>query len=179
MISDYLILIAAPFGVLFVHEFGHLLAARCFGVKVLSITVGFGIGIVEVNDRFGTCWKLALLPVSGSCRFLNEPAAQSLGPALDSPQPRALSDVPPICRAAIYAAGPVGNIALAAVFFCVALFQSGRVADVLTTYPYADMAVLASGLSLAVALFNLLPIPPLDGARIARFAIEAWREHGA
>ena len=32
------------------HEIGHLVAARCFGVRVLSISVGFGPEVIGVTD---------------------------------------------------------------------------------------------------------------------------------
>jgi regulator of sigma E protease len=48
--------------VLFVHELGHLLAARHYGMKVLSLSVGFGLPLMNFTDRHGTSWKLRGIP---------------------------------------------------------------------------------------------------------------------
>src|SRR5579872_3835485 len=49
----------------FVHEFGHYLAARLVGVHVEVFSIGFGPAIVTWRDRVGTVWKLAWLPLGG------------------------------------------------------------------------------------------------------------------
>ena len=53
--------------VLFVHELGHLLAARHYGVKVLSLSVGFGPQLIGFTDNRGTSWNLRAIPIGGSC----------------------------------------------------------------------------------------------------------------
>ena len=49
----------------FVHEFGHYLAARSVGVRVEVFSIGFGREIFGWNDRTGTRWKVSLLPLGG------------------------------------------------------------------------------------------------------------------
>src|SRR5579872_6086643 len=49
----------------FVHEFGHYIAARWRGVHVEVFSIGFGPAIVTWRDRVGTIWKLAWLPLGG------------------------------------------------------------------------------------------------------------------
>ena len=49
----------------FVHEFGHYLAARWRGVHVETFSIGFGRAITSWTDRHGTHWKLAWLPLGG------------------------------------------------------------------------------------------------------------------
>jgi len=51
--------------VVFVHELGHFLAARWAGVRVDTFSIGFGPAIFKWNDRRGTTWKLACLPLGG------------------------------------------------------------------------------------------------------------------
>ena len=48
-----------------VHELGHLLAARAFGVPVRRFAVGFGPVLLRRAYRRGTEWTLGLLPLSG------------------------------------------------------------------------------------------------------------------
>ena len=49
----------------FVHEMGHYLFARWFGVKVEAFSIGFGRELLGWNDKHGTRWKLCLIPFGG------------------------------------------------------------------------------------------------------------------
>ena len=51
--------------VVFFHELGHFLAARACGVRVETFSIGFGRELVGWNDRYGTRWKISLLPFGG------------------------------------------------------------------------------------------------------------------
>ena len=53
--------------VLFVHELGHLLAARHYGIAVLSLSVGLGPQLISFTDKLGTSWKLRAILIGGSC----------------------------------------------------------------------------------------------------------------
>ncbi len=48
----------------FVHEFGHYLAARIFRVKVVSFSIGFGPKLFGFN-KWDTNWEVRLLPLGG------------------------------------------------------------------------------------------------------------------
>ena len=49
-----------------VHEFGHFLAARSVGVKVLRFSVGFGRVLWQRRlGRDGTEWAISLVPLGG------------------------------------------------------------------------------------------------------------------
>lgn len=55
----------------FVHELGHFLAARLFGVKVLQFSLGFGSRIFGV--RLGeTEYRVGILPIGGFVKMLGE-----------------------------------------------------------------------------------------------------------
>jgi regulator of sigma E protease len=56
-----------------VHELGHFLAARLFGVKVLTFSIGFGPTLFQLRGR-ETTYRLALLPLGGFVRLLEEPS---------------------------------------------------------------------------------------------------------
>ena len=47
------------------HEFGHFLAAKLFGVKVESFSVGFGPILLHKNVR-GTDYRLSLFPLAAT-----------------------------------------------------------------------------------------------------------------
>ncbi|MBR1733876.1 MAG: site-2 protease family protein, partial [Alphaproteobacteria bacterium] len=48
--------------IVIVHEFGHYLAARKIGVKVLTFSVGMGPEIWGFNDTSGSRWCLSWIP---------------------------------------------------------------------------------------------------------------------
>jgi Zn-dependent protease len=71
----------------------------------------------------------------------------------------------------VAAAGPVSNFLLALVFTS-ALFVMVRTG--LTNgpaHPVFTMAVLGIELNVILALFNLVPIPPLDGSKVASYGL--------
>jgi regulator of sigma E protease len=56
----------------FVHEYGHFLAAKQVGVKVTKFSLGIGPEIFGVEDRHGTRWCFSLLPVGGYVMMLGD-----------------------------------------------------------------------------------------------------------
>lgn len=76
-------------------------------------------------------------------------------------------------RAALMsAAGPLGNVLLAAVAFGV-LWLTGLPWSYETAAPLQRMAFVFLFLNVLLALFNLVPLPPLDGAGIVRGLVPA------
>lgn len=51
------------------HELGHYLVGRWFGVKAQAFSVGFGKELVGWTDKRGTRWKLCALPLGGYVQF--------------------------------------------------------------------------------------------------------------
>jgi regulator of sigma E protease len=104
-----------------VHEFGHYLAARWAGVKVLRFSVGFGKPLL--SHRFGqdqTEWTLAALPLGGFVKMLDEREGEV--PAAEAH--RSFNRATVWRRIGIVAAGPIANFLLAIVFYWV-LFMHG------------------------------------------------------
>lgn len=56
----------------FVHEMGHYLVGRWFGVKADSFSIGFGREIAGWTDKRGTRWKLGMLPLGGYVQFAGD-----------------------------------------------------------------------------------------------------------
>jgi Zn-dependent protease len=67
-------------------------------------------------------------------------------------------------------AGPLSNLLLALVFTAV-LFVVVRVVPGPLAPAVAQGLALAIGLNVVLALFNLVPLPPLDGSHIAQWAL--------
>ncbi|MBW8458802.1 MAG: RIP metalloprotease RseP [Thiobacillus sp.] len=104
-----------------VHEFGHYLAARLAGVKVLRFSVGFGKPLL--SRRFGrdrTEWVLSALPFGGYVKMLDEREGEV--PAAEAH--RSFNRATVWRRFGIVAAGPIANFLLAIVFYW-ALFLHG------------------------------------------------------
>ena len=63
-----------------VHELGHYLVGRWFGVKADAFSVGFGKELLGYTDRRGTRWKLAAIPLGGYVQFAGDmdPSSRSV-----------------------------------------------------------------------------------------------------
>ena len=118
--------------VVFFHELGHFLVARWCGVRVLVFSIGFGPEIVGFNDRHGTRWKIAAIPLGGYVRFFGDEnaasvpdqaaiAAMTAAEARESFFHKSVSR-----RAAIVAAGPIANFILAIVIFATVAMTFGK-----------------------------------------------------
>ncbi len=115
-----------------VHEFGHYLAGRLFGVHVQAFSVGFGKELAGFTDRRGTRWKLSALPLGGYCQFKGDMNPASI------PDARALSGLTPAerdgnfhlaplwQRALIVLAGPLTNLAVAVAIFAAFFMAIGK-----------------------------------------------------
>jgi regulator of sigma E protease len=109
--------------VVFFHELGHFLVACRCGIRVLTFSIGFGPEIVGFNDRHGTRWKLAAIPLGGYVKFFGDENAASVpyaaALAAMDPREREVSFFGKSVgqRAAVVAAGPIANFILAIVIF--------------------------------------------------------------
>lgn len=102
----------------FLHEMGHYLAGRMFGVKIDAFSIGFGKELFGWTDRRGTRWKVSSLPLGGYVKFAGDMNAASVpDPAwLELPaaeRARTLQARPVWQRAIVVAAGPVTNFVIA------------------------------------------------------------------
>ena len=109
--------------VVFFHELGHFLIARWCGVRILVFSIGFGPEIVGFNDRYGTRWKIAAIPLGGYVKFFGDENAASVPDterlaAMDEGEKSQSFVFQPVAkRAAIVVAGPMANFLLAIVIF--------------------------------------------------------------
>ena len=104
------------------HEFGHFLAARLCGVKVLRFALGFGKPIFTFRAENGTEWVLASIPLGGYVKLLDGRDSAQTIPEKERSES---FDVKPLWqRSLIVAAGPFANFLLAVILFSV-IYVSG------------------------------------------------------
>tara|TARA_B100000767_G_C19772309_1_gene540717 strand:- start:460 stop:1809 length:1350 start_codon:yes stop_codon:yes gene_type:complete len=103
------------------HEFGHYIAARICGVKVLEFSIGFGrrlIGKKIGKDK--TDYKICVLPLGGYVKMLDERE----GKVKDFEKNRSFNNQTLLKRSIIVFSGPLFNFILA-IFFYFLIFLSG------------------------------------------------------
>ena len=165
--------VISVFAGIVVHELGHLFAARFLGIEVSGVTVGFGPEIVGFTDRYGVRWKLAPLLVGGACSFRERPGGK--GHRDPGNELRTLYEASPKDRAIVLLGGPAFNLCFAGLVWLMIFFQKSIlpfVSEDEVVFGLPTFLVLVSG---ATALFNLLPIPPLDGGYLVFIAFEKLR----
>ena len=141
-----------------IHELGHFLVARAFGVRVDRFSIGFGKTMVARTDKHGTEWRLAWLPLGGYVKFSGDLDASSVPDqaGLAELKQRVIAENGPGAerdyfhfkpiwqRALIVAAGPAANFLLAIVLFTILFSVVGeqvlapRVANVMRGSPAAE-----------------------------------------
>ncbi len=118
--------------VVFVHELGHFLVGRWCGVDVKTFSIGFGRELFGFNDKHGTRWRFALIPLGGYVKFSGDADASSMPDEASvermTPQERARTFPAQSIgeRAAIVAAGPIANFLLAILIFAGTAFFFGK-----------------------------------------------------
>ncbi|MFT5757648.1 MAG: regulator of sigma E protease [Alteromonadaceae bacterium] len=92
-----------------VHEYGHFWVARKNGVKVERFSIGFGKPLWRKTDKYGTEYVIALIPLGGYVKMLDE-RVDDVAPE-DSD--KTFNGKSVYQRIAIIAAGPLANFVFA------------------------------------------------------------------
>ena len=122
------------FGCVLLHEFGHAIAARRYGIRTPDIT---------------------LLPIGGVARLERMP---------DNP----------IQEVVVAIAGPLVNVAIAAVLWIYLMIAGGLHEMTSISHFAASLPVRLLAVNVGLVVFNLIPAFPMDGGRILR-AVLAMR----
>lgn len=96
-----------------VHEFGHFWVARRCGVRVERFSIGFGRALWRRTDRHGTEFVIALIPLGGYVKMLDE-RVETVAPER---RHQAFNNKTVWQRAAIVSAGPIANFLFAVVAY--------------------------------------------------------------
>jgi regulator of sigma E protease len=115
IVTPYTILIFVTLLLLIItcHEWGHYWVAKKCGVRCLCFSIGFGPALWSYQTASGTRFRIALVPLGGYVRLLDEDQAP-VDPAF---RHAAFNTQSIAARAAIVAAGPAVNAVLAIACF--------------------------------------------------------------
>ena len=80
---DLLYFVVLIGSLIFVHELGHFLFAKAFGVKVITFCLGFGPKILKLRGR-ETEYCIALIPLGGYVRMLESSKTDVVMPEMDA-----------------------------------------------------------------------------------------------
>lgn len=148
-----------------VHEFGHFWVARRCGVKVERFSVGFGRALWRRRDRHGTEYVIALIPLGGYVKMLDERV--DTVPAEFRHQ--AFNHKTVWQRAAIVSAGPIANFIFAiAAYWLVFIIGVPGVRPVvgeILPNSIASQAEMSAGIELKSV--DGIETPDWDTARLA------------
>ena len=165
-IPFYLLAFIVVLGVLIVvHEFGHYLAARWCGVRVLRFSVGFGRALWRRRlGKDGTEWAIGIFPLGGYVKMLDEREDEVAPDELH----RSFNRQSVGKRSLIVAAGPAANFALAIVlYWAVFMYGSDEMRPILGTPPAASPAAIAG-------IVNGEEVRSVDGQPVATWNDLRW-----
>ena len=128
--------------VVVIHELGHFLVAKAFGVKIDRFSINFGRALLKWRDRSGVEWRVGWIPLGGYVKFAGDVDASSVPDrkALDAlreeirrtegpgAEQRYFHFKPIWQRALIVVAGPVANFLLAIALFSTLIGAFGEFA---------------------------------------------------
>ena len=168
--------------IVIIHELGHLLAAKFFGVGAPSFSIGFGPEItgIQLGQTF---YKISLLPLGGyvllnpvqldAAPFITQAIIILAGIAVNFlftygvlawlsyrglPYYDMLQTVVQGCGIRSSFVGPIGIISLISYS---------------ATLGINYLLMILATISFSIGMFNLLPIPFLDGGQLVGFAYAA------
>jgi regulator of sigma E protease len=149
-----------------IHEYGHYLAARLCGVKVLRFSMGFGRPLIlKQFSPNGTQWVVAAIPLGGYVKMLDERE----GPVSEHELAHAFNRQSVWRRIFIVAAGPIANFLLAIVLYWVLFIGGVPDARPVIAQPQANSVAANSGLKRGDTLIRV------NGEAIAGWQDARWR----
>jgi len=157
------------------HELGHYLVGRWFGVHAEAFAVGFGKELAGWTDRRGTRWKLCALPLGGYVQFKGDmnpasiPDAEAAAAATAEERVGSFQHAALWKRALIVFAGPAMNVIVTLAIFAAFFMAYGKPvaadpAQVNTVSSFAESSVAETA---GVEVGDR--IVAIDGQRVADF----------
>jgi len=106
---------------IFVHELGHFVVARLYGVRVLRFSLGFDPKLIKF-ERGGTVYSVGIIPLGGFVKLAGETVEDQRTGAPDE-----FLSKSKWVRCQVYLAGPVMNMLLALVLLTITLSRGADV----------------------------------------------------
>ena len=160
MVFLYILLAIFAFGMLILlHELGHYLTARAFGVSIKEFSIGMGPRLFGYrSEKTGIDYKLCLLPIGGYVAMVGEDE--------ESDDPNALNKKPAWQRLIIMAAGGVTNLVLGflLVLLTVSLISSSLATTTVDRFPEYESGQMASSYNEGLRAGDV--ILKVDGRRV-------------
>ena len=129
-LAIYVLAFIFVLGVLiFIHELGHFLVARFFGIGVHVFSLGFGKRLVGFR-RGNTDYRISMIPLGGYVKMAGENPDEEL-----TGSPEEFLSRPKMERFWVAIAGPVMNLALAVVLLAAAFMIGQEVLEYLGRSP--------------------------------------------
>jgi regulator of sigma E protease len=161
-----------------IHELGHFLTARAFGVAVDRFSIGFGRALLSFKDRWGVEWRFAWLPLGGYVKFGGDENVASVPDQEDladlrskialregvGAEKRYFYFKPLWQRALVVAAGPAANFVLAVALFAILFGAFGE-----PIVPSKVGAVLPGEAAQRAGIMAGDTIVAVDGAKVSTF----------
>ena len=132
------------------HELGHKISAMHYGYWAEYKMWVYGLVIALISSFFGFI-------------FAAPGAVYIYGPNMSDRE-----------NGIISLAGPIINIAITIIFLVILFSLGNSVMLSETNYIIAVICIIGAKINSFLALFNLLPIPTLDGSKILKWNIPIW-----
>jgi regulator of sigma E protease len=133
----------AVFILVLVHEAGHFMVARAFGIKVHCFSIGFGRVLFAKKDKTGTEYTLRWLPLGGYVKMLDtreeDVAVSEWRYAFDKQSVYK--------RIAVVIAGPLVNLLFAVILFSIVGMVGMRVPSFMIGHIYPTSIASNAGLT--------------------------------
>lgn len=149
--------------IVFVHELGHYVVAKLFGVRVMTFSLGFGKRLWGFRRR-GTDYRISVVPLGGYVRMGGELPDESTG------DPREFLSKPRWQRVLVYLAGPAMNVVLAVALIAL-VFMAGIEMQALQELPAVVGTVEEGSAGAAAGLAPGDRIVAVGGTRV-----EKWKD---
>ena len=124
-----IIITILAFGVMiFIHELGHFVTAKHFGVLVNEFSMGMGPKLFSIK-KGETSYSLRLFPIGGFVKLEGETDCE------DESDPRSFINLSPIKRIIVLVSGALMNIILGFIIFVILNFNTGIMPSVVASVP--------------------------------------------
>lgn len=130
-----------------VHELGHYLVGRWFGVQAEAFSIGFGKELWGRTDKYGTRWKVSALPLGGYVQFKGDMNPASIpdpesGDTLSAEERQGAFQYAALWkRALIVFAGPATNLIVTLAIFGAFNLAYGKVESTNAIGGFAESSI--------------------------------------